>query len=125
MDKKTIRNDIILIASLLLVMVIALIVILATRQKDNLVATITVKNEVVETIDLSSEQEADYFIEGTHGTVHVHVKDGAIAVIESNCPHQDCVHMGYINESNRPIICTYNEVYIVINGKGDIDVEIR
>ena len=125
MDKKTIRNDIILIASLLLVMVIALIVILVTRQKDNLVATITVRNEVVETIDLEAEQEADYFIEGTHGTVHVHVKDGAIAVIESNCPHQDCVHMGYISESNRPIICAYNEVYIVINGKGDIDVEIK
>ena len=125
MDKKTIRNDIILIGSLLLVMVIALIVILVTRQKDNLVATITVRNEVVETIDLEAEQEADYFIEGTHGTVHVHVKDGAIAVIESNCPHQDCVHMGYISESNRPIICAYNEVYIVINGKGDIDVEIK
>ena len=125
MDKKTIRNDIILIGSLLLVMVIALIVILVTRQKDNLVATITVRNEVVETIDLEAEQEADYFIEGTHGTVHVHVKDGAIAVIESNCPHQDCVHMGYISESNRPIICAYNEVYIVINGKGDMDVEIK
>lgn len=125
MDKKTIRNDIILIGSLLLVMVIALIVILSTRKKEDLTATITVRNEVVETIDLDAEDEADYFIEGTRGVVHVHVKDGAIAVIESNCPHQDCVHMGYISESNRPIICAYNEVYIVINGKGDIDVEIK
>ena len=125
MDKKTIRNDIILIASLLLVMVIALIVILSTRRKDNLVATVSVQNEVVETIDLSKKEEADYYIEGLHGIVHIHTKDGAIAVVESNCPHQDCVHMGYVSETNRPIICTYNGVYIVIEGKSDMDVEIR
>ena len=124
MDKKTIRNDIILIASLLLVAVIALIVILSTRKKDNLVARVSVQNQVVETIDLSDKTERDYYIEGLHGTVHVHVKDGAIAVVESNCPHQDCVSVGYIKESNRPIICAYNGVYIVIDGNSDIDVEI-
>ena len=125
MDKKTIRNDILLIASLLLVAVIALIVILSTRKKDNLVARVSVQNQVVETIDLSDKTERDYYIEGLHGTVHVHVKDGAIAVVESNCPHQDCVSVGYIKESNRPIICAYNGVYIVIEGTSDYDVEIR
>ena len=76
MDKKTLRNDIILIALLLLVMVIALVIVLATRQKDNLVATVSVQNEVVETIDLSKKEETDYYIEGLHGTVHIHTKDG-------------------------------------------------
>ena len=125
MNKKTIRNDIILIVSLLLVSVIALVVILATRQKDNLVAKVSVQNTVVETIDLSDKSERDYYIEGLHGVVHVHTKDGSIAVVESNCPHQDCVHMGYIKETNRPIICAYNGVYIVIEGTSDMDVEIR
>ena len=124
MDKKVIRNDIILVLSLLLVAVIALIVILSTRNKNNLVATVSVQNEVVETIDLSDTSERDYYVEGLYGTVHIHVKDGAIAIVESNCPHQDCVHMGYIKETNRPIICAYNGVYIIIEGTSDIDVEI-
>ena len=125
MDKKTIRNDIILIVSLLLVAVIALVIILTTRKEEHLIAKVSVQNEVVEVIDLSTNEEKDYYIEGLHGTVHIHTKDGAIAVVESNCPHQDCVHMGYIKESNRPIICAYNGFYMVIEGTSDYDVEIR
>ena len=125
MNKKTLRNDIILISSLLLIAVIALITILTTRKRDNLVATVKVQDQVVETIDLSDKTERDYYVEGLHGTIHIHVKDGAVAVVESNCPHQDCVHMGYVSETNRPIICAYNGVYIIIDGESDVDVEIR
>ena len=125
MDKKTIRNDIILIGSLLLVAVIALLVLIFTRTKDHLVATVKVKNEVVETIDLTDKSERTYEIEGVHGLLRISVKEGKIAVTDSSCPHQDCVHMGYIAETNRPIICAYNEVYIVIEGNSDNDVEIR
>ena len=124
MDKRSLRNDLILIVSLLLVAVISLVLVLANRVKTNLVATISVQDEVVETIELSKINEADYYIDGLKGKLHVHVREGAIAVVESNCPHQDCVHMGYVNETNRPIICAYNAVYIVINGDAVNDVEI-
>ena len=124
MDKKKLRNDIILIASLLLVAVITLVIVLVNRIQNNLVATISVQNDVVETIDLSKKEDADYYIDGLHGKLHIHTHDGAIAVLESNCPHQDCVHMGYVSETNRPIICAYNAVYIVIDGNAVNDVEI-
>ena len=124
MDKKKLRNDIILIVSLLLVAVVSLVLVLSTRIKKNLIATISVQNNVVETVDLSKEADADYYINGLKGIVHVHTHDGAIAVVESNCPHQDCVKMGYVKETNKPIICAYNGVYIVINGSSNNDVEI-
>lgn len=124
MKDKKLRNDVILVASLLLIAVVALVVILSTRKKDNLIAKVYVQNEVVETIDLSSKEEKEYVIVGLHGNVIVETKDGAIRVKESNCPHQDCVHMGYVKETNRPIICAYNAVYIVIEGASDVDVEI-
>lgn len=124
MDKKKLRNDLILIGSLLLVAVISLVFVLANRVKTNLKATISVQNDVVETIDLSKIKDADYYIDGLKGKLHVHVHEGAIAVLESNCPHQDCVHMGYVSETNRPIICAYNAVYIVIDGNAVNDVEI-
>ena len=125
MDKKLLRNDLIVIGSLLLVTIITLVCVFVFRTKKNLVAKIHVKNEVVETIDLSKKEEKDYLVKGINGYVHVHTHDGAIAITESNCPHQDCVKMGYIRESGRPIICAYNGVYITIDGSSSInDVEI-
>ena len=61
---------------------------------------------------------------GINGDLTIHTRDGAICVSKSNCPHQDCVNMGYVNVSNRPIICAYNAVYIVIEGNASFDVEI-
>lgn len=125
MDKKKIRNDIILIISLLLVAIVSLVVVLCTRTSKNLYATISVQNHVVEKIDLSKVDEADYYIDGLKGKLHVHVHEGKIAVLESNCPHQDCVRMGYVGETNHPIICAYNATYIVIEGGEPLnDVEI-
>jgi len=124
MDKKVLRNDIILIASLFLVALVTFIVVFSTRVKTNLVAQVYVQDQIVETIDLSKKEDADYFVDGSKGQVHIHTHDGGIAVIESNCPHQDCVHMGYIKETNRPIICAYNAVYIIIIGQSVNDVEI-
>lgn len=125
MNKKTLRNDLILILSLLVVAAISLIVVLSTRQKNNLSAKISVQNEVVEVIDLSKVNDKHLYIKGLNGELHVHVHEGSIAVLESNCPHQDCVHMGYVNETGRPIICAYNAVSIVIEGGQSInDVDI-
>ena len=125
MDKKLLRNDLIVIGSLLLVAILSLVFVFAFRTKKNLVATIYVQNNVVETIDLSKKEEKDYLIHGINGDLHVHTHDGAIAVLSSNCPHQDCVKMGYVNETNRPIICAYNAVCISISGGSSAnDVEI-
>lgn len=124
MDKKKLRNDIILIASLLLVAIISLIVILSTRTKAHLTAKVYVQNDIVETIDLSKKEEKDYTVHGLNGDLTIHIRNGEICVSKSNCPHQDCVKMGYVGTSNRPIICAYNAVYIVIEGHAEYDVEI-
>ena len=124
MDKKKLRNDLILVGSLLLVTVIALVVIICTRVKTNLVAKIYVQSNVVEVIDLTKNEEKTYKIQGINGYVYVHSKKGAIAVTKSNCPHQDCVHMGYVTTSGRPIICAYNAVSVIIEGSTVTDTEI-
>ena len=124
MDKKRLRNDLIVIFSLLLVAVVSLVLVLVFRTSKNLVAKIYVQNEVVETIDLSKKEDHEYIIHGLQGDVHVHTHDGKIAVVKSNCPHQDCVKMGYVGETNRPIIGAYNAVYITIDGETINDVEI-
>lgn len=124
MNKKVLRNDLILIGSLLVLAIISLVLVLTLKTKKNLQAKVYVQNEVVEVIDLSKKEEKDYYVQGLKGQVHIHTKNGGIAIVESNCPHQDCVNMGYVYETNRPIICAYNAVYIIIEGKANFDVEI-
>ena len=124
MDKKRLRNDLIVILSLLLVAVVSLVLVLVFKTSKNLTAKVYVQNEVVETIDLSKKEDHEYIIHGLQGDVTVHTHDGKIAVVKSNCPHQDCVKMGYVGETNRPIICAYNAVYITIDGDAINDVEI-
>ena len=123
-DKKTLRNDIILIASLILVAIISLVFVIASRTKTSTIAKVYVQDEVVLTVDLSKKEEKTYDVYGLNGKLVVETKDGSIRVKESNCPHQDCVKMGFVNTSNRPIICAYNATYIVIEGKVTYDLEI-
>lgn len=124
MDKKTLRNDIILVASLLLVAIISLILVISSRQTNKVYANVYVQNEVVLSIDLSKKEEKDYTVHGIKGELTIHTHDGAICVSHSNCPHQDCVKMGYVSVSNKPIICAYNQTYILIEGKAEYDLEI-
>ena len=123
-DKKKIRNDILLIGSFLIVALIALIFVFTTRKSEHLEAKVYVQNEIVLNIDLSNNEENEYRIQGLKGEVVIATKDGGIAIISSNCPHQDCVKMGYVKETNKPIICTYNAVYIIIEGKANYDVDV-
>ena len=55
MDKTKFRNDFILIISLLVTAIVALSVVLILRKKNNLVASVYVQNEIVQTIDLSNK----------------------------------------------------------------------
>ena len=122
--KKEVRNDLILIISLLVIICASLLAILLTRKKSNLVAKIYVKDELVETIDLSRSEDKEFEVKGAKGTLLVSIKNHSIGVIEADCPHQDCVHTGYVSETNRPIICAYNQVYIIIEGDSSYDVRV-
>ena len=123
MDKKKLRNDIILIASLLVVAVVSLVCVLSTRRKDQY-AKVYCQNNLVLEIDLSEKETNDYEIEGLRGLMTIHTENGYICVSKSSCPHQDCVRMGKVNVSNKPIVCAYNAVYILIDGNSIFDVEV-
>lgn len=122
--KKTLRNDLILIGILLALIIGGLLAVLLTRKKNNLVAKIYVQSQLIQEVDLNTEPDHDFVIQGAKGKLTVSIKNHSIGVKEADCPHQDCVHMGYVNETNRPIICAYNQVYIIIEGNSTYDVRI-
>jgi len=122
--KKTLRNDLILIGSLLVIIIASFLAVFLTRKKKNLVAKIYVKNELVKVVELANANDQEFEIDGANGKLKIVIKNHSIGVTEASCPHQDCVHTGFISESNRPIICAYNQVYIVIEGESSYDVRI-
>lgn len=115
MNKK-IRNDIVLIGILSLTAVAAGLSILLNAQKKGVTASVYVQNKLVERIDLSKKENKYYYVQGTHTLVTIHTHDGAIAVVDGNCPHHDCENQGYVSQCNIPIVCAYNGLYIEISG---------
>ena len=52
------------------------------------------------------------------------VKQNAICVLKSDCPHQDCVNMGWTTSPDHPIICAHYKVSVEITGTSFYDAEI-
>ena len=73
--KKTLRNDLILIISLVVVLVGSLLAVLLTRKKSNLVAKIYVKDELRLTINLA-EQDKEFEIDGVKGKLTISLPSG-------------------------------------------------
>ena len=118
-------RDFLLLVSLALVSVLFLIVMITTRSsKENLLATIYVRNDVVEKIDLSKEKEEERHIaiQGVKSEVTLAVKKNYIAVEENDCPGQVCVHDSPLTHAG-VIVCAYQQIRISV-GESYADVLI-
>ena len=126
MDKKTLRNDLILIGSLLSVAVTALIIVSnLSRPKTYGYANVRVQNEAAFAINLGENEEKDYPVYALNSDkllLTIRRIDHGVRVISSTCPHKDCIQTGYVNTLNHPIICAYNQVSIVIAGTPEGEV---
>ena len=82
-------------------------------------AQIYLNGQLIKTVTLSEDQE--FMISDTY-TNTVTVRDGKIAITQSDCPGTDCVHSGWISSSGRSIVCLPNGLEIrVISQSGDVD----
>lgn len=74
---------------------------------------------------LSLNQDRELAVTGDYCCT-VTVKDGAVAVTESDCPGEDCVHSGWIRSPGRSIVCLPNALEIRVVGQtGDVDFVVR
>lgn len=87
-------------------------------------AVVKVKNKEVLRINLL--EDGQYEVDGTLGTVHIEVQDGAVRVDQENSPHHYCSKQGFVDSPNTPIVCLPNETVITIEGDRDgEDVQIQ
>jgi len=94
----------------------------ALPKNEDLIASVFVEKVLLVTYDLSKETtERTIEIEGKYTPMTLGIKKNAIAVLESGCKSQYCVHQGYVSAANHLIVCSYNEVYIALTGKEPVN----
>lgn len=64
--------------------------------------------------EISLSQPGRYVVETSLGTNVVEVRDGAVAVVEADCPNADCVDQGAIDAPGRQIICLPHHLWIEV-----------
>jgi hypothetical protein len=50
--------------------------------------------------------------------MEIEVKDGRVRVAKSGCPHQVCVHTGWISSPAQTIVCVPNKLLVEIKNDG-------
>lgn len=110
------RNDIRLTAAL-----IALAAVLGGmyawgHRAPALQAEVTVDGALVETLDLSKNQEVT--IQGAGGgTNRLVTEDGAVWCAEASCPDKVCVRQGRQSRDGGQIVCLPNRMVVKVSGK--------
>lgn len=110
--KKITKNDIILIAVILLLSAIIFAVVSLTTSQGNTVE-IQQNGKVIKTLSLNQNAVYDIKNDGEI-TNTVTVKDGYAYMSYADCPDKICKNHSKINKSGESIICLPNEVVVTV-----------
>ena len=69
--------------------------------------------ELIDQLPLGTDARVE--VNGKYHNV-IEIRDGKAAILESDCPGEDCVHSGWIRSAGRTIVCLPNRVEIRIIG---------
>ena len=113
------KGDLLAIGLVIVLAALVILCFLPSGSTQTGQAVINLGGETVETVDLS--QNRTIVLEGQYRNV-IRVEDGAIAVVESDCPGQDCVHSGSIRHQGRILVCLPNALEIrITSAEEDVD----
>lgn len=72
---------------------------------------------------VSLRKETQFSIDGDYHSV-IAVKEGRIAIVESDCPGMDCVYSGWIDRPGRSIVCLPDRLEVRIVGPAEVDIVV-
>ena len=108
------RNDLILIAIVLIIGAGALLLIFNNKEAGSKVSVQMNGKEII-TFDL--DKDITYTIEGDNGAWNTFtIKDGYVDMIDASCPDKVCVEHKSIHHNHETIICLPNQVVLEIIG---------
>lgn len=113
------KGDILAIGLVAVLAVAAVFCFLPEENADRCVAQIYQNGTLIETLDLTKDQEITV-TDKYHNTVTV--SGGKVAITASDCPGGDCVHSGAVQAPGRSIVCLPNAVEVrVVGQSADVD----
>ena len=107
------RNDILLIAGILLIAILAFVgYYLLNFQKGDTVE-ITVNGTLFKTLPLNTD--TSYTIQTKDGINHLEIKDGFVNITEADCPDKLCVHQKAISRQGETLVCLPHKTVVSIH----------
>lgn len=118
MEKQKRKNDILLIA-VLLVLCVTVWGILQFSKKEGANAEVTIDGRVVEVLPLNRDAEI-CVNDDSGGANTVRVEKGLVFVTEANCPDHLCVRQGKIRYQGESIVCLPHKLVVTICGGDEV-----
>lgn len=113
------KGDYLAVAVTLLLAAVVFLAFLPRETGDTPMAEIYLDGTLVRRVSLDTA--AEFSVTGDYMNTVI-VRDGKIAVTESDCPGGDCVHSGWIGTFGRSIVCLPNRMEIrIVSAPGDVD----
>ena len=113
------KGDLLAIVLVAFLAVVVALSFLPSGDSEGVRAQIYQNGELIETLSLN--KPTSFEITGKYTNV-ITGAGGAIAITDSDCPGEDCVHSGAISASGRSVVCLPNGVEVrVVNAVSDVD----
>ncbi|MBD5084726.1 MAG: NusG domain II-containing protein [Clostridiales bacterium] len=117
---KTHRNDVLLVAGLLILGGALALFLYATRQAGGYVS-VRVDGELLMELPLSEDTQVALG-EGEHTNTLV-IENGTARVVEASCPDQICVNQGAVRYAGESIVCLPHKLVVTVEGGQANDVD--
>ena len=121
MKNKKIKNDIILIASVIVLTIIFLVAITLINKTGNEVI-IEQNSKQIAVLELNRDQEYNIY-NGNKICNTVVVKDGEAYMSYTDCKDKICVNHNKISKNNESIICLPNKVVVTVTNSKNNEVD--
>ncbi len=122
-DKYTTKKRDIVLAAVLLILGITGVLIVKYGLKSGNTADVYIDDKLVQTIDLSVDDE--YTFQTDKGSNTVEVRNGAVSMKSADCPDKVCVRMGTKNRNGETITCLPHKLVIEVHGGQEQEVDIK
>jgi len=86
----------------------------ARSSEEGAIAIVTLGNEECARVSLA--HDARIPLHGRLGPIDLEVREGAVAVVQSDCPNHLCVAMGWKRREGDLLACVPNELIVRIEG---------
>ena len=122
-DKYTTKKRDIVLAAVLLILGITGVLIVKYGLKSGNTADIYIDDKLVQTIDMSVDDE--YTFQTDKGSNTVEVRNCAVSMKSADCPDKVCVRMGTKNRNGETITCLPHKLVIEVHGGQEQEVDIK